>query len=402
SQQNNVCIGTLPLPRPISPPKPKGGHTIRVESWAGAKLEKYRGIAPDGSHGDTQEGISSRHYLLLLLRLFTSLSISLQLSVLKLYQPPDSAPFPNLGGGWRRCKDGGRDAISRAPSSMWADQTVCREPSLIRSVGLIKSYRRTETTHTQVPTSLTFLLMHHPIQMKPADSEKSNAVEDRKLFIGMVSKKCNENDIRVMFSAFGQIEECRILRGPDGLSRGVCHSDSLPSTRNAPHLLQQATSSSNLGAFSGIQQMAGMSALQLQNLATLAAAAAVAQNSASPSNANPLSASAASLGALGSPGNTAVTQVGGEGVRRRGGPTPASALHRYHCCRPGTSTAITENHQPTETSPLFRPSRQCSFWHIPMVCVSTASQTSISIETMLCYRCTAHLRPQTTPSPTPS
>ncbi|XP_077957472.1 CUGBP Elav-like family member 2 isoform X21 [Gasterosteus aculeatus] len=177
--------------------------------------------------------------------------------------------------------------------------------------------------------------MHHPIQMKPADSEKSNAVEDRKLFIGMVSKKCNENDIRVMFSAFGQIEECRILRGPDGLSRGVCHSDSRPSTRcafvtfstramaqnaiKAMHqsqtmegcsspivvkfadtqkdkeqrrlqqqlaqqmqqlnsattwgsltglggltpqylaLLQQATSSSNLGAFSGIQQMAASS-----------------------------------------------------------------------------------------------------------------------------------------------
>ncbi|XP_054480809.1 CUGBP Elav-like family member 2 isoform X2 [Anoplopoma fimbria] len=75
--------------------------------------------------------------------------------------------------------------------------------------------------------------MHHPIQMKPADSEKSNAVEDRKLFIGMVSKKCNENDIRVMFSAFGQIEECRILRGPDGLSRGVCRSDSRPSPRCA-------------------------------------------------------------------------------------------------------------------------------------------------------------------------
>ncbi|XP_029438405.1 CUGBP Elav-like family member 1 isoform X2 [Rhinatrema bivittatum] len=61
--------------------------------------------------------------------------------------------------------------------------------------------------------------MHHPIQMKPADSEKNN-IEDRKLFVGMISKQCNENDIRVMFSAFGQIEECRILRGPDGLSRG--------------------------------------------------------------------------------------------------------------------------------------------------------------------------------------
>ncbi|XP_043354733.1 CUGBP Elav-like family member 2 isoform X32 [Dermochelys coriacea] len=172
--------------------------------------------------------------------------------------------------------------------------------------------------------------MHHPIQMKPADSEKSNAVEDRKLFIGMVSKKCNENDIRVMFSPFGQIEECRILRGPDGLSR--VHSINMESSRGcafvtfstramaqnaikAMHqsqtmegcsspivvkfadtqkdkeqrrlqqqlaqqmqqlntatwgnltglggltpqylaLLQQATSSSNLGAFSGIQQMA--------------------------------------------------------------------------------------------------------------------------------------------------
>ncbi|XP_050969548.1 CUGBP Elav-like family member 1 isoform X11 [Garra rufa] len=62
--------------------------------------------------------------------------------------------------------------------------------------------------------------MHHPIQMKPADSEKNNAVEDRKLFVGMISKKCNENDIRLMFSPYGQIEECRILRGPDGLSRG--------------------------------------------------------------------------------------------------------------------------------------------------------------------------------------
>uniref|UniRef100_A0A3Q2CAR0 RRM domain-containing protein n=1 Tax=Cyprinodon variegatus TaxID=28743 RepID=A0A3Q2CAR0_CYPVA len=41
-----------------------------------------------------------------------------------------------------------------------------------------------------------------------------------KLFIGMISKKCNENDIRLMFSPYGQIEECRILRGPNGLSRG--------------------------------------------------------------------------------------------------------------------------------------------------------------------------------------
>ncbi|XP_054043235.1 CUGBP Elav-like family member 2 isoform X12 [Rissa tridactyla] len=66
-------------------------------------------------------------------------------------------------------------------------------------------------------------------------------------------------------------------------------------------LLQQATSSSNLGAFSGIQQMAGMNALQLQNLATLAAAAAAAQTSATTTNANPLSTTTGALGALTSP-----------------------------------------------------------------------------------------------------
>lgn len=38
----------------------------------------------------------------------------------------------------------------------------------------------------------------------------------------MVSKKYGENEVRMMFSSFGQIEECRILRGPDGQSRGTC------------------------------------------------------------------------------------------------------------------------------------------------------------------------------------
>ncbi|XP_044284090.1 CUGBP Elav-like family member 2 isoform X14 [Varanus komodoensis] len=215
--------------------------------------------------------------------------------------------------------------------------------------------------------------MHHPIQMKPADSEKSNAVEDRKLFIGMVSKKCNENDIRVMFSPFGQIEECRILRGPDGLSRGCAfvtfstramaqnaikamHQSQTMEGCSSPivvkfadtqkdkeqrrlqqqlaqqmqqlntatwgnltglggltpqylALLQQATSSSNLGAFSGIQQMAGMSALQLQNLATLAAAAAAAQTSATTTNANPLSTTTGALGALASPASGSLPQL---------------------------------------------------------------------------------------------
>ncbi|XP_022236589.1 CUGBP Elav-like family member 2 isoform X4 [Limulus polyphemus] len=59
--------------------------------------------------------------------------------------------------------------------------------------------------------------MHHPIQMKPADSENRN---ERKLFIGMLSKKCNENDVRIMFSPFGSIEECTVLRDASGQSKG--------------------------------------------------------------------------------------------------------------------------------------------------------------------------------------
>ncbi|XP_064794671.1 CUGBP Elav-like family member 2 isoform X10 [Oncorhynchus masou masou] len=208
--------------------------------------------------------------------------------------------------------------------------------------------------------------MHHPIQMKPADSEKSNAVEDRKLFIGMVSKKCNENDIRVMFSAFGQIEECRILRGPDGLSRGCafitfstramaqnaikamhqsqtmegCSSpivvkfadtqkdkeqrrlqqqlaQQMQQLNNATTwgsltglggltpqylaLLQQATSSSNLGAFSGIQQMAAGTAANssgMNSLTSLGTLQGLAGATMGLNNINALAGSVNSMAAL--------------------------------------------------------------------------------------------------------
>ncbi|XP_029598451.1 CUGBP Elav-like family member 2 isoform X17 [Salmo trutta] len=214
--------------------------------------------------------------------------------------------------------------------------------------------------------------MHHPIQMKPADSEKSNAVEDRKLFIGMVSKKCNENDIRVMFSAFGQIEECRILRGPDGLSRGCafvtfstramaqnaikamhqsqtmegCSSpivvkfadtqkdkeqrrlqqqlaQQMQQLNNATTwgsltglggltpqylaLLQQATSSSNLGAFSGIQQMAAGTTANssgMTSLTSLGTLQGLAGATMGLNNINALAGMAALNGGLGGAGLT--------------------------------------------------------------------------------------------------
>ena len=81
--------------------------------------------------------------------------------------------------------------------------------------------------------------MHHPIQMKPADSENRNGknhfksfgvfsiwligenLTERKLFVGMLSKKISENDVRIMFSPYGSIEECTVLRDNNNISRGL-------------------------------------------------------------------------------------------------------------------------------------------------------------------------------------
>lgn len=57
----------------------------------------------------------------------------------------------------------------------------------------------------------------HPLQVKPAEND---ANRESKLFVGMLSKTTQEDELQILFSPFGNIEDISILRNPDGTSKG--------------------------------------------------------------------------------------------------------------------------------------------------------------------------------------
>lgn len=44
--------------------------------------------------------------------------------------------------------------------------------------------------------------------------------ELRKVFVGMLSKTSNEDDVRIMFEPYGTVEEVTVLRDKEGMSKG--------------------------------------------------------------------------------------------------------------------------------------------------------------------------------------
>ncbi|CAG2166595.1 unnamed protein product [Oppiella nova] len=78
--------------------------------------------------------------------------------------------------------------------------------------------------------------------MKPADTENRN---ERKLFVGMLAKTMSESDIKAMFSSYGVIEECSILRDNSGQSKG-CAFVTFSSRTSASNAIKSLNHSTTL------------------------------------------------------------------------------------------------------------------------------------------------------------
>lgn len=94
------------------------------------------------------------------------------------------------------------------PKLLWPDEKQQREINFARIAGHGVSPSPGYCFYATSPPSHAITTTHNRQQA------------ERKLFVGMLSKKLTESEVRDIFSPHGVIEECTILRDSSGGSRG--------------------------------------------------------------------------------------------------------------------------------------------------------------------------------------
>ena len=63
--------------------------------------------------------------------------------------------------------------------------------------------------------------MSHPMQVKPATPSSKERPEERRLFVGQLSKSTTDDDLHRMFGPYGCVEDVSIIRDEQGISKSA-------------------------------------------------------------------------------------------------------------------------------------------------------------------------------------
>ncbi|XP_068599623.1 CUGBP Elav-like family member 5a [Brachionichthys hirsutus] len=98
--------------------------------------------------------------------------------------------------------------------------TYCARESAIKAQNALHEQKT-------LPGVCTFISLYLPLfppsslaSVERLYSSSQSRGQDRKLFVGMLNKQQTEEDVYRLFEPYGVIEECTVLRGPDGNSKG--------------------------------------------------------------------------------------------------------------------------------------------------------------------------------------